>query len=738
MYLGSSFVALCSEPWVPKKDGWLNNLSTFSRYSFLRVRRVLILVICLAAFALRAYRLGVASLWYDETVSVILAQKDLVALTRHTAGDIHPPLYYYLLHFWGRVAGWSEFSVAFVSLCFGVLLVALVYRVAREFFDARVARLAALFVALSPYNLWYSQEVRMYTLGAFLGLASTYFFVRLLITDQRRTKDDSPKMKDEEGTTRVSRNLIAYVVTSALGLYTLYYFAFLLVFHYLVAFVRMMRDWRLEIRHFPSRIFNLQSLISNLVVSPLAILALYAPWVPVAFRQATDPPVPPWRSFIALPNVLLESFAALAFGQSIEPVLVAPMLIVITGVIALALIDRRPPTTDRALSTVPRSPYLLSHRSLFLLGYTLVPLLLIYALSLWKPLYHVRYIFTYSPAFYILLAIGVVRIRYSPFALHCVLLTAYCLFSAVSAYNFWYSPRYAKDDLRGAVHYLTERWRPGDAILINAGYTYTAFLYYSGLPIAWRGRLTQYTISDASHPIVLQTGAIGGAPNLGWGNPESDFYATTAEETRAALDRVLAVHPRVWLLRLYDTVVDPDGVIREYLATRGRIFDDAGFAGESYVRVQGYLTPREPLWSSMDSATRRDVLLSHRVVLLAFAPSETTVRAGESLDVTLYWQAREPTNVDARLYIGLFKLDGTVVASSDEIPIGNALGTSRWTPGEILRQPIRLRVPSQLVSGEYVLRVALYNPLTHEVLVAAPSQFVTSDGYIVLTRVRVE
>lgn len=712
---------------------------------------VIPLAILLAAFALRAYRLGIASLWYDETVSVILAQKDLIALTRHTAGDIHPPLYYYLLHFWGRAAGWSEFSVAFLSLFFGVLLVALAYRVAREFFDVRVARLAALLVAFSPYNLWYSQEVRMYTLGAFLGLASTYFLARLMIVDRRPLTDDR----------RWLRNFIAYVITSALGLYTLYYFAFLLVFHNLVALVWIIRDWRLEIRRSQSAISNLQSSIFNLVFSQLAVLALYAPWAPIALRQATDPPVPPWRSFTPLFNVLLESFAALAFGQSIEPLLVAPMLVVIAALIAFALIDRRPPTADHrrftvSLSTVSPSTVSLSHCSLFLLGYTLVPLAIIYALSLWKPLYHVRYIFTYSPAFYILLAISVRRLAVSPARFQQVLPFAfyffYFLLLTFSAYNFWYNPRYAKDDLRGAVHYLTEHWRPGDAILINAGYTYTAFLYYSDLPIAWRGRLTQYAIRNTTSfdstpfrsgretpaAIVLQTGSIGGAPNLGWGNPESDFYVTTAEETRAALDRVFAVHPRVWMFRLYDTVVDLDGVIREYLATRGRIFDDAGFAGESYARVQGYLTPREPLLGLMESATRRDILLGNRIVLLAFDPAQATVHAGEPLDVNVYWQAREPTNVDAHLYIGLFTLDGTVVASSDEVPIGNALGTSRWTPGEIFRHPIRLRVPPHLASDEYVLRVALYNPLTNEILATSPSEFVTPEGYIILTRVRVE
>jgi uncharacterized membrane protein len=212
----------------------------------------------------------------------------------------------------GRLAGWSEFSVAFVSLFFGVLLGALVYRVAREWFDARVARLAALLVALSPYNLWYSQEVRMYTLGACLGLVSTYLFVRVLTADRRRlTTDRRPPT--------AAWVFVAYVTVSALGVYTLYYFAFLLAFQNLAALVWLIRN-RKELRN-----------LYRWLVSQIAILVLYAPWLPIAFRQATDPPVPPWRSFTTLPDVLLESFAALAFGQSIEPMLVAPMLVVIAG-----------------------------------------------------------------------------------------------------------------------------------------------------------------------------------------------------------------------------------------------------------------------------------------------------------------------------------------------------------------------------------------------------------------------
>lgn len=682
-------------------------------------RRIWIGIILLVAFATRLYRLGVASLWYDETVSVYLAQQDLVELLRHTAGDIHPPLYYILLHFWGRLAGWSEFAMAFVSFWFSIVLIALVYRIAREWFNTRIALIAAILIAISPYHLWYAQEVRMYTLGATLGLASVYWLVRWL--SQQSTVNSCQSI--------FSRDLIAYAVVSALGLYTLYYFAFLLVFENLVALVWLIRHSSLATRHSNFR-FPFYFL-RDWIFSQFAVLVLYLPWLPIAFHQAIDPPVPPWRSFTSLPQVLLESFSALTLGQSIDPVMASPVLLIVALVLVIALLDNRPRPAPHAPLTAT-----------FLLAYTFVPLLIIYALSLWKPLYHVRYVFLYSPAFYILLALGITKIRLSSFVLRLLIFAFYFFLltgSAFSAYQFWFNPKYAKDDLRGAVHYLAEHWRPGDAILINAGYTYPAFVYYYDQPIAWRGRLMEYTAQSANDgAIVLQTGSIGGAPNLGWGDPRSDFYATTADETRAALERVFAAHPRVWMLRLYDTVVDPDGIIRDYLATRGRIIDDQGFAGESYARVQGYLTSRAPLSAMPATATRRDVLLGNRIGLLGFEPASLSVRAGQALDVNVYWQAREPTNVDSHLFIGVYAEDGTLVASTEEIPLGNALGTSRWTPGEILRDPIRVSLPAHLAPGLYNLRLTLYNPLTNEPLSAPSHPDVIDANQIILTQIRIE
>jgi hypothetical protein len=191
------------------------------------------------------------------------------------------------------------------------------------------------------------------------------------------------------------------------------------------------------------------------------------------------------------------------------------------------------------------------------------------------------------------------------------------------------------------------------------------------------------------------------------------------------------------MLRLYDTVVDPDGIIRDYLATHGRILDDQGFAGESFARVQGYLTTRAPIPALPTTVTRREVVFGNRIALLGIEPAALTTRAGAAIDLNLYWQAIEPTNIDNRLFIGLYADDSTLVAATDEIPIGNAWGTSRWTPGEILREPIRVPLPAHLPPGNYELRAALYNPLTHEALEARGAE-VSVNNYVRLMNVRVE
>ena len=687
-----------------------------------RLTSWLLLAILLLAFGLRLYRLGADSLWYDETVSVMLAGKSTGGLLAHTAGDIHPPGYYLLLHAWLRLAGTSEFAAAFPSLFFGVILVALAAWLGRRLYGRTVGLLAALLVATSPFNVWYSQEVRMYTLGAALGVGVLTALLSLL---------DAP-----EAVAKRRRALAVYVACGALGLWVLYYFAFLLVAANLMAAAWWLAALR---RGLDRRVLGRWAL--EWVIAQAAILLLYAPWLPIAWRQATQPPVPPWRSWTGLGDLLLQSWSALSLGQSAPGLAsVWPALVVTLGLVVLALVSAgslhgvRPTlpnsrgsgiatagrenrtlgstVSDRFSRSEPTVRLIASDwRAWVLAGHVVLPVGLIALASMVTPLFHVRYVFIYSPPFYVLLAAGLAVLgrlwRVGAWLAAAVLLG----YAGASLAAYHTDARYAADDLRSAAAFLGDRWRPGDAILVDAGYTYPALLtYWEGGPIAWRGRLTGdgWPAAGDVGPDVFLAGTVDGDPGLGWGDAASDFYAMPWPATEAALERLADEYDRLWLYRLYDTVTDPQGAIRAWLTDNTTPFEDQVFGGESQLRVQGYLTSRDPL-VGVDPAELRDEVAAGGALRLAWAGiRDRQVQAGGALDLAAVWQVQAALPEGTTLYAGLVDGAGRRWAQADEQPLGSLYAPSAWPAGAQVRTPLRIPVPPGTPRGDYTLEIGWY------------------------------
>lgn len=96
---------------------------------------LLLCAILLLAFALRMFRLDFFSLRGDEAFTVLFVQKPLAQMWRETLTvEPNPPLMYFALRGWIALAGAGEFATRFFSAFFGVLSVALIYRLAREIF----------------------------------------------------------------------------------------------------------------------------------------------------------------------------------------------------------------------------------------------------------------------------------------------------------------------------------------------------------------------------------------------------------------------------------------------------------------------------------------------------------------------------------------------------------------------------------------------------------------------------
>lgn len=125
------------------------------------------------------------SIRYDEAFSVLFSEKGLQAmiagtlsLTGSSAADIHPLGYYALLWGWMRLFGDSLIATRILSLLAGMGVIILTYILSSELFNKRVALLAVSLVALSPFQVRYSQEIRMYAFLAFWLLLATlaYFY----------------------------------------------------------------------------------------------------------------------------------------------------------------------------------------------------------------------------------------------------------------------------------------------------------------------------------------------------------------------------------------------------------------------------------------------------------------------------------------------------------------------------------------------------------------------------------
>ena len=182
---------------------------------------MLLLLIILVAFALRVYRLDAQSLWYDEGVTATLTQQSLSELTAWTARDIQPPLYYYVVAGWGRMVGWSEWSLRFVSAWWGVLIVPLMAQLAHRLVRAPTIALAATVLsALHPLLIYYSQEARMYTMVVTLGIVAGYLFLHAIDSDRINGKVNRAAW-------------IQYVLVATASVYT-HYFAFFLLLTFVV------------------------------------------------------------------------------------------------------------------------------------------------------------------------------------------------------------------------------------------------------------------------------------------------------------------------------------------------------------------------------------------------------------------------------------------------------------------------------------------------------------------------
>ena len=119
----------------------------------------------LVASWLRVWNLGVSDLWLDEAISYFVANRSPLEIVAYTAANIaeHPPGYYFLLHFWMRALGKSEFALRLFTVMGALLAITLTMLVARRWYGKGIALLAGVLLTVQPLAVFLGRDARMYS-----------------------------------------------------------------------------------------------------------------------------------------------------------------------------------------------------------------------------------------------------------------------------------------------------------------------------------------------------------------------------------------------------------------------------------------------------------------------------------------------------------------------------------------------------------------------------------------------
>ncbi len=399
--------------------------------------RMMLMLLVWLGMALRVWGLDAQSLWRDEVDTVRFATQPLPQLlAMFTTPGHNGALYYLVMRPWIAFFGHVDFALRYASVLAGVLVLPLAYQALRRWIGERSALLTVLFLTVSPYAIWYSQELRMYA-----------FILAIVLAATRCWQDAFERQR--------SWCWVVYVVLISGGIYMHFLIALLLPTHILMSLLaphRWLRRWKGWV---------------------LAYAAFVLPYIPLAWWQKKLLFSPTFRTghpFVPWPQMIYKLLTVFSVGihnitlpmRTSDNIRIVPLLFLMLSGLALHV-----PALQRKVSWRVK---------VWLLLWFLVPVAGLYLISLELPLFTERYLIWTMPAVYALAALGVETQRRWPMLSFSVLALVLVLFLVGIGYQV-HIP--VKPDMRNAVQYVESHRTPESKVLLHLGYLIHAYTYYA-------------------------------------------------------------------------------------------------------------------------------------------------------------------------------------------------------------------------------------------------------------------
>jgi len=645
----------------------------------------------LLATFLRFYHLAASSLWNDEGNSWAMLARSFGEIAAAAAADIHPPGYYWLLKAWSLLFGDSAAAMRGLSAVLGVLLVALTVAIAQRMVRGRrgwrwFPVLVALLASLNPFQIYYSQEARMYML---LAVAAAGLFWALLwmmaIGDWRlgdwgmKRLGDSPAhtISNLQSPIFQSPNRFIpqslFVLFGVAGLWTHYSFPIVLA----AAGLAFVIWWIISLRRAAPRPSPFAPLLHFLALNLLILLA-FLPWLPTAIDRVLN--WPKGGVEVGMIDGLALTLHTLLFGplrtvpEPLWPWLVVAGVLPVIGLIALR-----------------RFPFVALMVGLWLL----LPIGMMFVLGLFTDAF-LKFLLVASPAWCLLVAaapwlVPTSRVGRTLLAASVIGFAVGAAWVALPAY---YNDAHARDNYQGVARYLAAVGDPAtDLVILNAPGQQEVWRYYDpGLPVL--------ALPDQRPPVAATV--------------EAQLAAATADKRR--------IYALLWAT----DEADPEQLVERWLDAHAFKAVDSW---QGNLRFVTYALTNDLQPTLTTPATWDNGMTLVRVE----QPAPQTVTPGDAARVRLWWTTDRPLPQRYKISVQLLDARQQVIAQHDGEPAGGARSTDDWQPAEQIADNHGIAIPFGTPPGAYRLIAVVYDATTGA-HVTQNGQDALDLGKIVVTR----
>jgi 4-amino-4-deoxy-L-arabinose transferase-like glycosyltransferase len=471
--------------------------------------KLVVPIIFILAFLIRLYKIDLQDLWRDEAFTVNASMESVSRIFHIAANDTQPPLHMLILHFWEKVFGFSEFSVRFVSLIFGMIALYFIFLISKKvFLNRKLVILSTSIAAFSPLLVYYSQEARAYSLLLAFFCISFYYFLKII----------------NNGESRV--DVILFITSNLLGLYTQNI--------YVVVTAAFGLIWLLK--NVKRRTSNVKLLLTdkyflNILAAFFIIAIFYLPWLITFIKQYSKiTNLGFWLSFAPVKDIF-DSLTFFFMSHTGDP-----KLGLIDGVFGWGIFLIATFTFILGFYYEAREldPEVKSrNHKVYILLYILIILGLIWLISFKTPFFYIRYIMFAAPLILMLSVKGFEVLYHNKRLVNFTNILAIFFIISLAGFQIINNANHdTKAKFSDAIALVNHDYVQGDLVLVPNALSFHAAEYYAKL----ENSKFKVQIYNPEDNLVYYEGL----SNL----EEDDFYRGDFSEVR-----------NVWLMQLWDSGV---------------------------------------------------------------------------------------------------------------------------------------------------------------------------------------